>query len=305
MCKMLILMNRIENIKAQTIRNYFSANALEDSFFILENKVKSPNDNGSKYIVATDFPIKLDIGIAIICESGTLSINIGYNNYKIGKNDFINILAGRIFQVSEVSDDFEAKILCLKPSYLEIDNTTLHSFNIRNILYEFPHHTLPKSKMELFYSLFDYCQDIIQDTENMFRKQLIRSVLNTMFLEVCNMLLMKSQSTGKTEDVRNEMFTKFMKHVELNFKKERTIQFYAEKAHLTPKYFSSIIFRLTGKHAKVWIDEYVILEIKALLKSTNFTIQQISYDLNFATPSHFSRYFKHHTGFSPNQYRND
>ncbi|TFD93761.1 AraC family transcriptional regulator [Dysgonomonas capnocytophagoides] len=295
-------MNTIENIKAQTIRNYFSAEALEDSFFILENKARDP-DNVSKYIVSTDFPIKLDIGIAIVCEAGCLNINIGYSNYKVGKNDFINILADRVFQVIEVSEDFEAKILCLKPSYLEIDNT-LHSFNIRNILYEFPHHTLTDSKMKLFYSLFDYCQDIIRDTENIFRKQLIRSVLNTMFLEVCNMLMQKSHSENKTDDIRNEMFTKFMKHVELNFKKDRSIRFYAEKAHLTPKYFSSIIFRLTGKHAKVWIDEYVILEIKALLKSTNLTIQQISYDLNFATPSHFSRYFKHHTGISPNEYRN-
>ncbi|MCC8144545.1 MAG: AraC family transcriptional regulator [Tannerellaceae bacterium] len=41
------------------------------------------------------------------------------------------------------------------------------------------------------------------------------------------------------------------------------------------------------------------MEAKALLKSTNFTIQQISDQLNFPTQSYFGRYFKKNTGMSP------
>lgn len=294
-------MNRVEDIRARTIQKYFSANALEESFFILENKGKS-SENISNHIIATAFPIKLDIGITIICESGSLSINIGYNNYRVKKNDFINILANKVFQVMEVSDDFEAKIVCLKPNYMEIDNNQ-YRFNIQNILYEFPHHTLPDVKMKLFTSLFNYCQEIIEDKENKFRKQLIKNILNTMFLEVSNILLAENRTPNKTDGLNSNIFVSFMKNVELNFEKERGIKFYADKAFLTPKYFSSMIFCLTGKHAKDWIDEYTILEIKAMLKSTSLTVQQISYELNFATPSHFSRYFKHHTDVSPTQYR--
>lgn len=294
-----MMIDSIQSIKAPSVQKYFSVNALDDSFFILDSKSKDSGE-ANHTIIATNFPIKLDVGIAILCKSGFLSINIGYSNYTVSANDFINILANRVFQVMEVSDDFEAKILCLKPDYIEVDNNQ-YSFNIRNLLYEFPHHTLPGSKLELFLSLFDYCQSVVLDRESIFRKQLIKSVLNTMFLELCNILVVKDQT--KTKDTPNDMFVKFMKNVEMNFKKERNIKFYAEKANLTPKYFSSVIYRLTGRLAKVWIDEYAVLEIKALLKSTNLTIQQISYDLNFATPSHFSAYFKHHTKLSPGQYR--
>ena len=57
--------------------------------------------------------------------------------------------------------------------------------------------------------------------------------------------------------------------------------------------------------AKEWIDDYVVLEAKALLKSTNMTIQQISYELNFPSQSFFGKYFKRSVGLSPLEYRKE
>ena len=59
----------------------------------------------------------------------------------------------------------------------------------------------------------------------------------------------------------------------------------------------------TGKSASQWIDDYVVLEAKTLLKSTNLTILQISEELHFANQSFFGKYFKQHTGLSPMRYR--
>jgi AraC-type DNA-binding domain-containing proteins len=66
-----------------------------------------------------------------------------------------------------------------------------------------------------------------------------------------------------------------------------------------------VIKEAGGKSAGEWIDERVILEVKALLKSTNMTIQQISDELNFPTQSSFGKYFKRLTGISPKEYRNN
>jgi AraC-like DNA-binding protein len=59
----------------------------------------------------------------------------------------------------------------------------------------------------------------------------------------------------------------------------------------------------TGKSASGWVDDFVMLEAKALLKSTNMTIQQICYELNFPTQSFFGKYFKRRAGISPKMYR--
>jgi AraC-like DNA-binding protein len=78
---------------------------------------------------------------------------------------------------------------------------------------------------------------------------------------------------------------------------------YADQLYLTPKYFSKVIKDNSGASASEWIDNYVILEAKALLKSTNMTILQISDELNFPSQSFFGKYFKRVVGVSPKEYR--
>ena len=70
-------------------------------------------------------------------------------------------------------------------------------------------------------------------------------------------------------------------------------------------YLSTVIKNVSGKTAAEWIDDYVILEAKSLLKSTNLTIQQISDGLNFPSQSFFGKYFKRQTGISPKEYKKD
>ena len=94
-----------------------------------------------------------------------------------------------------------------------------------------------------------------------------------------------------------------MRVVMENYKQERSVSFYADKLCVTAKYLSLVVKNVSGKSAGDWIDEYVILEAKALLKSSNMTIQEIADVLNFANQSFFGKYFKHHTGVSPKEYR--
>lgn len=296
------MIDKIRDVEAKTVLNYSAASSLSDEFFIFNGSAK--DGEVSNRLVVTTFPVRLDINISIVCEEGFISINIGYDNYIIRKNDFISILPNKVTQVIEISDDFRAKIICVKPGFFDF-NKDQHSFNVQNIIREYPYHTLPVDKIDFFTFLFNYVEGIMGDKNNIYRKQIAHSFLNMMFYEISNLLLIETENYKKnTTNPNEEIFRKFVADIEANFQKERTIKFYANKACLTPKYFSTLIFRLTGKHAKEWIDEYTILDAKALLKSTNMNIQQISYELNFATPSHFGRYFKHYTGISPLQYRN-
>ncbi len=62
---------------------------------------------------------------------------------------------------------------------------------------------------------------------------------------------------------------------------------------------------ISGRTAGDWIENYVIMEAKVLLKTTDMTIQEIAVYLNFANQSFFGKYFKHHTGSSPSNYRKE
>ena len=79
--------------------------------------------------------------------------------------------------------------------------------------------------------------------------------------------------------------------------------FYARQLCITPKYLTTLIKRISGLSVSEWIDNYVILVAKTLLKYSTMSIQEIAYYLNFPNQSFFGSYFKRNTGMSPSQYK--
>ena len=99
------------------------------------------------------------------------------------------------------------------------------------------------------------------------------------------------------------LFEKFLNLVQSHYKEQRGLEFYADKLCVTSKHLSKVIKASSGKPANDWIDDHVTLEAKALLKSTNMTVEQISEELNFPSQSFFGKYFKRVTGISPREYK--
>ena len=64
-----------------------------------------------------------------------------------------------------------------------------------------------------------------------------------------------------------------------------------------------MVKEISGRTAGEWIENYVTVEAKVLLRSTDLTIQEIASRLNFTNQSFFGKYFKHQTGMSPSEYR--
>lgn len=103
---------------------------------------------------------------------------------------------------------------------------------------------------------------------------------------------------------RNEEIVKeLIKTIVENYKTERNISFYAEKMHLSAQHISTTIKKITGKTLTDIISTFVIRDAQAKLCSTEMTIQQIAYSLNFPDISFFGKYFKRYVGMSPKQYR--
>jgi len=102
---------------------------------------------------------------------------------------------------------------------------------------------------------------------------------------------------------RNEYVREFIRLVHVHFVRERSVSFYAEKLFISPKYLSLLVKEATGRSASRWIDDYVLMEAKNLLRFSGKNIQQVAYALNFSTQSSFGKYFKHLTGMSPTEYQ--
>ena len=100
------------------------------------------------------------------------------------------------------------------------------------------------------------------------------------------------------------VFEHFMALVTEHHTSERNMAFYASRLGLTPKYLSKLIKQVSGRSAPDWIDSFVILEAKNMLKYTDDSIKEIVFKLHFPNPSVFYKFFKAHTGMTPSGYRN-
>ncbi|MEM7549288.1 MAG: helix-turn-helix domain-containing protein [Bacteroidota bacterium] len=78
---------------------------------------------------------------------------------------------------------------------------------------------------------------------------------------------------------------------------------YASELNISPVYLSEAVKEITGRSPIHLIQEYLILQAKGILSQSNFTISQIASDLGFGEVSNFAKYFKKHTGITPNTYR--
>ncbi|HLZ86512.1 MAG TPA: helix-turn-helix transcriptional regulator [Puia sp.] len=78
---------------------------------------------------------------------------------------------------------------------------------------------------------------------------------------------------------------------------------YAALQSLHPSYLNNVIKSKTGKPITVWIAEKTVSGAKSLLQQPGMSIKEIAYTLGFAESTHFSAFFRKHTGHSPADYR--
>ena len=122
--------------------------------------------------------------------------------------------------------------------------------------------------------------------------------------EACHILddtTSQSNLGKKDRSITNQFF----QFVDKEYKENRKVDHYAELIGITPKRLAHVIKKTTGKYPSEWLENYAVLESKKLLRSTDESIQNISYDLNFATPSHFVKFFKARTGMTPKEFRDN
>lgn len=108
--------------------------------------------------------------------------------------------------------------------------------------------------------------------------------------------------SDKHESSQHQIFKRFLELVVEHHQKERTVSFYANKLCITPKYLSQLVVNVSGKYAYDIIRDQVIFRAKALLKSKQYSVQQVADELSFSNVSFFCKYFRESVGMSPKSY---
>lgn len=234
-----------------------------------------------------------------LCREGRMSGTIDLMPFELRPGGLIVNVPGQLVVCQSMSDDFRGTGQVMTPGFVESLGLP-YNFGMAIGIRE---HPLLELKAGELSAIQTYCSMVrnLLVKERPFQAEALRH-LTCAYAYSLGYYLYQMEETRKLSG--DELTTqRFLSEVRQLYKWERSVAYYADRMHLTPGYLSSIVRNVSGKTALEWIDSFVLLEAKVLLKSTNLTIQQISQELHFPSQSFFGKYFKRLTGISPKAFR--
>ena len=280
---------------------------LGDEFFVIEVN----NGQGLDFM---NYPFRADAYFAVFCVEGSLDVEINLIKYSMKSHSLMICMPGNILRVvnplSKDRSEGRFVVVAISKEYLSqisIDYKKIQEEQM--LLFSSPCVMLDEREREFFKRYLALFKEIvgigIPSVE-----YAVGALISSLFY-VINGLMQKAgvraaESKAKSSsNVRLKfLFENFMKLVTEYHMEERGMSFYAERLGLTPKYLSKLVKQYSGRSAPDWIDSFVVLEAKNMLKYTGDSIKEIVYKLHFPNPSVFYKYFKAHTGMTPSEYRN-
>lgn len=296
----------LHNISLAQFRGFFPDAkyiGIGDDFYMLDIALQEKHQ-------PLNHPCRFDGFMLLYCIKGSIRLNVNLKEFEISEGMLFMNLPGNIIRVNEIIETpiEDVRYFCMAISRefsqgLKMEVTKL--FNEGVSMLENPGILLNDNEKELTWKHVDLLKSLLEK-DIPYKKDAILSTLSSLFYVL--MGVWNDSHLNELSDAQSTrskvIFDKFMKLVSEYHTQYRNVGFYADKLCLTPKYLSKLIKNATGRSAPEWIDSYVILEAKNLLKYSGTTIKEIVYKLNFPNQSVFYKFFKARTGMTPTEYRN-
>ena len=253
------------------------------------------------------FPSRLNALIIGVGTEGETSLTSNLQEFRLKKDSLFIFSPKHILQVQS-NNRFKAHLIVIAPDFLKRIN--IDTKRMMPLFLQFgslPCMELTHAESQSLRSFISMVEQELKGSETDFSSEIIGGLIAATIYKVGDILTHYLTEHPEVDSpIHNraeEYFRQFSELLGEHYKHERSVGFYARQLCITPKYLTTLIKRISGKSVSEWIDNYVILEAKTLLKYSNMSVQEIAYYLNFPNQSFFGSYFKRNAGMSPSQYK--
>ena len=253
------------------------------------------------------FPSRLNALIIGVGTEGETSLTSNLQEFRLKKDSLFIFSPKHILQVQS-NNRFKAHLIVIAPDFLKRIN--IDTKRMMPLFLQFgslPCMELTHAESQSLRSFISMVEQELKGSETDFSSEIIGGLIAATIYKVGDILTHYLTEHPEVDSpIHNraeEYFRQFTELLGEHYKHERSVGFYARQLCITPKYLTTLIKRISGKSVSEWIDNYVILEAKTLLKYSNMSVQEIAYYLNFPNQSFLGSYFKRNAGMSPSQYK--
>jgi AraC-like DNA-binding protein/quercetin dioxygenase-like cupin family protein len=243
-------------------------------------------------------PHRITFFALLIVTNGTGKHQIDLKEYKIKPGTVLKIAKGQVhaFQHNPTYEGF----LVLFTEEFVLNYFSKSSINLISHLYNY-HTTSPMSENLAGNDFFlNHLKIELDSTIVYAQKNIIAALLDLYLLQ-----LERKSQTSQPQDSNSKRYNTFLQFknlVETNYTNTRNVKDYAEKLFISTKTLNQIVKEFTINTAKSFIDNFVILEAKREIVSTNKSFKEISFNIGFDEVTNFTKFFKRNLNITPKEF---
>lgn len=285
----------IQETDFKRIKEWEGNESVEDDIVVFDRMGEAPIPHE---------PRRMNFILVGLCTQGTIHYELDTQEQNVGQGDCIIVTDRHVIDNYHHSDDMQGLGLMVSPKFFY--ETIRNATDVSSMLLLSRNHPvihLTEHETDIFTEYFYMIKKKMADASNRFRRELIHTLLVAMFYDLSNAIFRLQAADNSHKTRADIIFARFIKLLEDHYTSERRVGWYADQLCITPKYLSETVKQVSRCTPNEWIDRYVTLEIRVLLKNTTKSIKEIARQLNFPNQSFLGKYFKEHVGVSPSEYR--
>lgn len=250
-----------------------------------------------------DGPKRINYIIMALCQRGEARYTIDTRQQSVRQGDLLFVSERHIVDGYQSSADF--KCLCIMVSTEFYHSFVLNVRNVSSLLLFSTKNPVVKLIEDEIQTYANYYRAIREKVvaDHPYRTEVVKALLLAMFYDMSGVIWRVEQQGSRGQTRADSLFAQFIKLLEANFRTERRVGWYASRLDISPKYLAEVVKQVSKRTPNDWIDHYVVLELRVLLRNSTKNIKEITEELHFPNQSFLGKYFKEHVGMSPSEYR--
>ena len=255
-------------------------------------------------------PLRIEATTFWLCTKGRSRVICSLRTYEVEEGSLLMIPPKSIISTESGDAACEGIALMCDSNYLSMCNINIKKMTSAMMcIVQHPCVKLTGAELARLRSALALLKDRIDDrAASEFHDDLIRSLVETITYLCCD-LFMAHIAAEQPEPAKSgvsvrldEYFHRFLHELSQHYLERRNVSFYADRLCISSRYLTTIVRRVSGMSVSEWMNRYIMMEAKYLLKYTEMSIQEIAYKLSFPNQSFFGKYFKQHTGMAPSAF---
>ncbi|WP_266205069.1 AraC family transcriptional regulator [Pontibacter kalidii] len=247
-------------------------------------------------------PHKHNFYIILFVTQGSGTHTIDFKEYEVKPGTVFFMTPGQVHSW-QLSTDADGYIIFFTQEFYarEYPNKLLFEFPFFNALLYNPVLSITEEHEAALMPILLLLREEHSQTRPM-REVMLSRYLDILLIQLYRLYQPNEAQTG-FRGKEQTLLQNLEKLIDLHYKEHQPVAFYAERLHVTPKYLNETCKNSLGNTTKELIQYRTLLEAQRLLVHAELTSSQIAAELGYFDNTYFFRFFKKHTGLTPEQFR--